>query len=164
MTSEWQVKCITFSIIRFLIIGCFFSVFTNVFAERLYYFLTDDYFHYLRRINRSFFGRSFYVFKCKKQRLYIKITRSLCLERLYTTLSFETRVSLIPLLLVSLVLPLTRFVWVCLYYRCFFADFSLLLLMWRWHFWNDVDNYFFSKFFSFFSELQKLLWPRKKYL
>ncbi len=59
--------------------------------------------------------------------------------------------SLIPSLFVCFLLPLTRFVWVCIYYRCFFDAFSLLLLMWRWHlctmrdlgcknFWNDDEG------------------------
>ena len=40
-------------------------------------------------------------------------------------------------------LPLTRSVWVCLYYRCLFAAFSFFLLMRRWKFSNDDENYFF---------------------
>ncbi len=50
---------------------------------------------------------------------------------------------LVPSLLVCLVLPLTRSVWVCLYYRCLYGAFSLLLLMWRWNFLNDEENFFF---------------------
>ena len=70
---------------------------------------------------------------------------------------------LVPSLLVCLMLPLTRSLWVCLSFRCFFAAFSLLLLMWRWDISNDDEHYFFGIFFLFFG-MTKLLWFRKKCL
>jgi hypothetical protein len=110
------VPLLAFTCLYFLSVftDVFTSVFTNVFTERLYYFFTgdysrflrtinrafygrlialftDDYSRFLRAINRAFYGRSYYFFTCKNHRLYIKNTRSLCLERVYSTLSFKTR-------------------------------------------------------------------------
>jgi hypothetical protein len=70
----------------------FLRTIIRAFYGRLFSLFTDDYSRFLRTIIRAFYGRSYYFFTCKKHRLYIKNTRSLCLERVYTTLSFKTRV------------------------------------------------------------------------
>ena len=71
----------------------FLRAIIRAFYGRLIALFTDDYSRFLRAINRAFYGRSYYFFTCKKHRLYIKNTRSLYLERVYSTLSFKTRVA-----------------------------------------------------------------------